>query len=532
MQGEGIRHLQLGTFFELYDLPDTFFIDLRRKAADAGIQISSVFTAHRELGGFFREDGPGWEAVARRKFERLIEVAGLVGARRVGSNPGAVLRDSMGSKPKALQTYVDNFKQLMHRAADVGVEWLTVEPMSCLAEPPTLPQEIVDLMREFDAHHAANRQATARPGLCVDVSHGYVDANRSVVYDHFDMMRAGLPWTCEIHLKNTDSSYDSTFGFREADRARGIVDVASVREFYSANASELPVSELVAYFEVGGPKLGRDFSDVQLEAVLRESLENLRATWREPQTPTAARVDHVVGIAPSMMCVDPLNFQLALRQVESLGIDMLHLDIMDGRFVPNMPIGLDLVAALTKKTQVPIDVHLMVRDNDFFVDALTGLGVARISVHAESCTHLDRTLARIREMGAKAGLAINPGTPLAVLDYVLERIDFVLLMTVNPGFAGQRMTPASIRKIADCRRRLDDSGHRDISIQVDGNVSFENIPAMVAAGAGSLVAGTSSIFHSGSSWANNLKRMEDAIASGLRERRSPLESIELIQAQP
>ena len=145
-----------------------------------------------------------------------------------------------------------------------------------------------------------------------------------------------------------------------------------------------------------------------------------------------------VLIAPSMMCVDPLNFESALRQVEELGVDMLHMDIMDGHFVPNAAMGLGVVEALAEKTALPIDVHLMVEDNDFFVGLLQNLPIYQISVHYESCKHLDRTLSRIRETGAKAGLAINPATPLDVLDYALERLDYVLIMSVNPGFAGQK----------------------------------------------------------------------------------------------
>ena len=213
-----------------------------------------------------------------------------------------------------------------------------------------------------------------------------------------------------------------------------------------------------------------------------------------------------------MMCVDPMNFESALRRVEALGVDMLHMDVMDARFVPNMPLGLSLIEALAPKTRLPIDVHLMVEDNDFFIGLLEKSGVAQISVHAESCPHLDRTLSRIREIGAKAGVALNPTTPLASLDYVLERLDYVLLMTVNPGFAGQKMTPASLRKIADCRAYLDRRGFSHLPIQVDGNVSFENIPAMVAAGADCLVAGTSSIFHSGAGWTENIGRVRDSIS--------------------
>jgi ribulose-phosphate 3-epimerase len=208
---------------------------------------------------------------------------------------------------------------------------------------------------------------------------------------------------------------------------------------------------------------------------------------------------------------------------------MLHIDVMDGRFVPNLPLGLGVLNAVAKKTRLPLDVHLMVEDNDLFLSLLQESRPHRISVHAESCSHLDRTLARIREMGAKAGVALNPATPLSQLEFILERIDYVLLMTVNPGFSGQKLTPGSIRKIAECRRLLDDRGFTHVPIQVDGNVSFENIPAMVAAGAQCLVAGSSSIFHVSGSWPDNMRRIHCAADEGLADRphSSPTRSISL-----
>ena len=141
MAEEGVTSLQLGSFFELYQLPDEYFIRLKKQADDFGITIDSLFTAHRELGGFFRED-PEWIAVARRNYERFIEIGALVGAKSVGSNPGAVPRDLMGLKEEGLRCYTKHMKELMHYAEDEGIEWLTIEPMSCLAEPPTLPCEM------------------------------------------------------------------------------------------------------------------------------------------------------------------------------------------------------------------------------------------------------------------------------------------------------------------------------------------------------------------------------------------------------
>jgi len=181
-------------------------------------------------------------------------------------------------------------------------------------------------------------------------------------------------------------------------------------------------------------------------------------------------------------------------------------------------LGPDVIRALRAKTALPLDVHLMVDNADVYVELLAEIGVELVAVHAEACLHLDRTLTEIRDRGMKAGVALNPATPLAELEYVLERLDFVLLMTVNPGFAGQKLVAGGIRKIADCRRLLDERG-LGIPIMVDGNVSFEHIPKMVGAGAGILVAGTSSWFHRGGSLRENVDKTEQAIAAGLEMRK-------------
>ncbi|QDU76387.1 Ribulose-phosphate 3-epimerase [Bremerella volcania] len=527
---EGIQLVQLGTWFELYQLPDEFFLNLRREAEDHGIQIASMFTAHRELGGFFRTEA-GFEQVARRNFERLIEVGALLGAKSVGSNPGAVLRDQMGTKPKGVGCYVRHMKELMHLAHEKGLSWLTIEPMSCLAEPPTLPEEVADMGRELTEYHRQNPGSTVAIGYCADIAHGYINQQDQVGYDHIQLFEATYPWLYEVHLKNTDTRFNSTFGFGPAEREKGIVDVPHFRDLLRKNADKLPVQEMTGYLEIGGPKLGRDYSDHQLEDQLRSSLRYLKEAFLGDTTVTPAihaihesagstPAKAPVEISPSMMCVDALNFESALRQVESLGVDMLHMDIMDSHFVPNMPMGLAVLERLQDATQLPLDVHLMVSNNDFFVQELAKMRVSQISVHLESALHLDRTLSHIRDLGIKAGVAINPGTPLSAIDYVLERIDYVLIMTVNPGYAGQKMTPASLRKIADCHKLLSARGF-DLPIQVDGNVSFENIPGMVAAGATNLVAGTSSIFHKSGSMLENKRRMRKAIEEGLAARKKP-----------
>lgn len=525
MAETGITSLQLGSFFEMYQLPDEWFIRLRKQAEDHGISIDSCFTAHRELGGFFRED-PEWVPVARKNYERYIEIAALLGASAIGSNPGALPRDLMGLKPQGLRCYMDHMKELMHFAHDRGIEWLTIEPMSCLAEPPTLPQEMVDMAKELTAYQQAT-PGTARVGYCSDISHGYWNTDKSECINHIDLFKASLPWLYEVHLKNTDANYGSTFGFEPQNVEKGIIDVAEFRKVIDANAELIPVETLHCYLEIGGPKLGRDYSDHELDYQLRASLDYIKEHFMQeaPAKPEIAErapititpPEDKVLISPSMMCVDPLNFESALRQVENLGVDMLHMDIMDGHFVPNAPMGLSVLESLCTKTSLPIDVHLMVENNDFFVGLMQNLPIHQISVHYESCKHLDRTLSRIRETGAKAGLAINPATPLDVIDYALERIDYILIMSVNPGFAGQKLTPASLRKIADCRSFLDTRGYTHIPIQIDGNVSFENIPGMVAAGASNLVAGTSSIFNQQGSWKENMATLQRAIKDGQQQ---------------
>jgi len=224
-----------------------------------------------------------------------------------------------------------------------------------------------------------------------------------------------------------------------------------------------------------------------------------------------------VLVAPSIMCADLCNLESDIKVLESVGVDFLHFDLMDAHFVPNMPIGLELLSQLRPKTDCPYDVHLMVEDNDFFVSKLSEIGVQQIAVHAESALHLDRTLSLIRDYGIRAGLALNPATPITAINYVLDRIDYILIMTVNPGFSGQSMVPSALQKIADCQAFLQ---QRDVylPIEVDGNVSFENIPKMVGAGANILVAGSSSIFNQHGSLPENAERVREAISQGLQIR--------------
>lgn len=526
MAEEGVRHLQLGTFFELYHLPDSFFHRLRAQAADHGITISSVFTAHRELGGWFQ--GDEWVAVARRTTERLIEIAGILGARSAGHNPGAVLRDRMGTKAAGWATYLHHAHELLHVAHRHGVAELTIEPMSCEAEPPCSPAEQRAMMEDLAAWHAAHPD-TAAPGYCIDIAHGWAGRDRQVRLDHWGLLEAGLPWCRELHLKNTDALYDRTFGFRADERAKGVIDAAACRRWLAERAAVLPVDRLVGYLEIGGPKLGRDYSDHELEPMLRESLAHLREAWlgEVPAAPAAApampaadiRAPAAVAIAPSLMCADQCHLEGEVRRIEAAGCELIHVDIMDGAFSPNLVMGFEQLRQLRPRTALPLDVHLMVEDNDLFVQLAHEAGADQVTVHVESCRHLDRTLATIRRLGMRAGAALNPATAIDGLEWVLDRLDHVLVMTVNPGFAGQQLVPAGLAKIAATRAWLDARGRR-LPIQVDGNVSLQHIPDMVAAGADVLVAGTSSVYRRGTAFADNVRLTREAIAHGLARRAS------------
>ncbi|MCE2402315.1 ribulose-phosphate 3-epimerase [Candidatus Poribacteria bacterium] len=217
------------------------------------------------------------------------------------------------------------------------------------------------------------------------------------------------------------------------------------------------------------------------------------------------------------MCADLCNLETDIRELEKSGINLLHFDLMDAHFVPNMPIGLALIEQLRQKTDCAFDIHLMVQNNDFFVEAVANIGVQQVAVHAESAIHLDRTLSVIQGHGIKAGVALNPATPLSAIAYVIDRLDFVLIMTVNPGFAGQKLVPATLQKISDCQAFLNERSV-NLPIEVDGNVSFENIPKMVAAGADILVGGSSSVFHKSGSRAENIQQIHQVISVGLAKR--------------
>lgn len=217
-------------------------------------------------------------------------------------------------------------------------------------------------------------------------------------------------------------------------------------------------------------------------------------------------------ISPSLMCLDLMNAQRDVEALEKVGVDFFHIDMMDNHFVPNITLSPDFVKALKKITKVPLDIHLMIEDPAQTIPLLSCCDENDIiTIHYESTVHVQKALGVIHEMGVKAGLAINPGTPLCVLEDLLPDVDMVLLMTVNPGFAGQKLIPATLKKLERLRTMLDESGYDQILIEVDGNVSFANALRMHEAGADVYVAGTSSIFSKNGSLEENVKKFREII---------------------
>ncbi len=203
----------------------------------------------------------------------------------------------------------------------------------------------------------------------------------------------------------------------------------------------------------------------------------------------------VIRLAPSVLAADFANLGAEIAAATRGGADQVHVDVMDGHFVPNISIGVPVVKSLKKATSLPLDVHLMIEDPDRYLEAFIDAGANMVSVHVEVLPHLHRTISQIKKLGAKAGVVLNPSTPVAAIEEIAADVDFVLVMSVNPGFGGQVFIPHTLKKIASVRALLDRAGNR-APIEVDGGIDLTTVESVVKAGAEWLVAGQA-IFGSG-----------------------------------
>jgi ribulose-phosphate 3-epimerase len=216
-----------------------------------------------------------------------------------------------------------------------------------------------------------------------------------------------------------------------------------------------------------------------------------------------------IRIAPSILSADFARLGEEVRALEAAGADWIHVDVMDGHFVPNITIGPAVVKALRPHTKLPFDVHLMISPIDSFLDTFAEAGADHITVHPEAGPHIHRTVQHIKSLGIMAGVSLNPGTPAKMLDYLIDDIDLVLVMSVNPGFGGQSFIESQLRKIEAVRKMIDKTG-RDIRLEVDGGIDRETATRAIAAGADTLVAGTATFRGGPTAYASNIAALKSA----------------------
>lgn len=218
-------------------------------------------------------------------------------------------------------------------------------------------------------------------------------------------------------------------------------------------------------------------------------------------------------LSPSIMCGDLVNLEKSITELTEIGMDTLHIDVIDGSFSPSMPLGIETIKRMREITSMNFDVHIMSNDNEFFIGEMLKIGVEGITFHHETSLHVDRYIQLIKNAGTKVGIALNPATPLNVLDYILPEIDRVCLMLINPGFAtnkNEKQIPYALKKVADLRQLIDRQGLK-VDIQVDGRVSIATIPDLLDAGATNLVLGSTGLFIAGNTLAENRQLLFEAI---------------------
>ncbi|ACQ93577.1 ribulose-phosphate 3-epimerase [Tolumonas auensis DSM 9187] len=217
----------------------------------------------------------------------------------------------------------------------------------------------------------------------------------------------------------------------------------------------------------------------------------------------------MINICPSMMCADFTKLREEIIALEAAGADLFHIDVMDGHFVPNFAMGFEDIKAIAKLATIPFDLHLMVNEPDQYIERFAATDAKIIYVHVEACTHLHRTIMKIKQAGKLAGVAINPGTPLTVLDEIINDIDYVLIMSVDPGFAGQSFITSSIDKVRRLKSMITKYSP-NVKIKVDGSINKDNVPLLYAAGAEYFVVGTAGVFRDGFDYAKNINILKNS----------------------